>query len=49
MPEPMIAESFDPDRTVMVLPLIDSEDGKNRRQKPAAKIGGKNRSRKAVE
>lgn len=35
----MIAESFDPDRTVMVLPLIDSKDGKNRRQKPAANTG----------
>ena len=31
MSQPVIAESFDPDRTVLVLPL------ENRRQKPAAK------------
>lgn len=31
LPQPVIAESFDPDRTVLVLPL------ENRRQKPAAK------------
>ena len=37
LPQPVIAESFDPDRTVLVLPL------ENRRQKPAAKTGGKNR------
>ncbi len=39
LPQPVIAESFDPDRTVLVLPL------ENRRQKPAAKTGGKNRPR----
>ena len=33
LPQPVIAESFDPDRTVLVLPL------ENRRQKPAAKTG----------
>ena len=43
LPQPVIAESFDPDRTVLVLPL------ENRRQKPAAKTGGKNRQNNARE
>ncbi|HIY82575.1 MAG TPA: hypothetical protein H9823_01810 [Candidatus Rubneribacter avistercoris] len=41
--QPVIAESFDPDRTVLVLPL------ENRRQKPAAKTGGKNQQNNARE
>lgn len=40
LPEPTITESFDPDRTVMVLPLV--EEAENRPQKLAAKTGGKN-------
>ena len=39
LPEPVITESFDPDRTTLVLPLQDE----NRPQKPAAKTGRKNR------
>ena len=48
LPEPTITESFDPDRTVMVLPLVEEAKNrpqktgrKNRPQKPAAKTGGK--------
>lgn len=37
MPEPTIVESFEPDRTVMTLPLV--EEVKNRPQKPAVKVG----------
>ena len=47
LPEPTITESFDPDRTVMVLPLIDPMQ--NRPKKPAAKTGGKNRPNNAGE
>ena len=45
LPEPTITESFDPDQTIMSLPLVETE---NRPKKPAEKTGRKNRPKKSA-